>query len=63
MACSRSALRVSCADARLLASWWGVVARESYDGLGDPDGHKHPGIMSMYCGRQIRAAWVTGQPR
>ncbi len=43
--------------------WWGVVARESYDGVGDPDGHKHPGIMSMYCGRQIRAAWVSGQPR
>jgi hypothetical protein len=43
--------------------WWGVVARESLDHLDDPDHSHHPGAKSAYCGRQIRAAWVTGQPR
>ncbi|MEK8033449.1 hypothetical protein AACH06_21730 [Ideonella sp. DXS29W] len=43
--------------------WWGVVARESTDGLNDDDSHRHPGVRSAYCGRQIRAAWMDGVPR
>jgi hypothetical protein len=43
--------------------WWGVLARESYQGLGDPDPHHHPGAMSAFCGREIRWAWVHGQGR
>jgi len=43
--------------------WWGVIARESMDNLDDPDHSHHPGVKSAYCGRQIRAAWVNGQPR
>lgn len=43
--------------------WWGVIARESSDGLGSDDPHLHPGARSMFCGRQIRAAWIDGIPR
>ena len=43
--------------------WWGVIARESMDNLDDLDHSHHPGVKSAYCGRQIRAAWVSGQPR
>jgi hypothetical protein len=43
--------------------WWGVLARESFDGLGSDDPREHPGARSMFCGRQIRAAWLDGIPR
>ncbi len=43
--------------------WWGVLARESWRGVGATDPHRHPGAMSVYCGREIRAAWLGGQPR
>lgn len=43
--------------------WWGVLARESLSGLRDPDAHHHPGAMSVSCGREIRAAWMSGTPR
>lgn len=43
--------------------WWGVLARQSWRGVGATDPHRHPGAMSVYCGREIRAAWRDGQPR
>jgi hypothetical protein len=43
--------------------WWGVLARVSADGLDSDDPHQHPGAKSVYCGREIRAAWVSGQAR
>ena len=43
--------------------WWGVLSRESIADLGNPDPHTHPGAMSVFCGREIRAAWITGVAR
>lgn len=43
--------------------WWGVLARFSADGLDSDDPHQHPGAKSVYCGREIRAAWISGQAR
>lgn len=43
--------------------WWGVLARESMDGVDSSDPHQGPGVKSLYCGRQIRAAWVSGKAR
>jgi hypothetical protein len=44
-------------------SWWGIIARESFQGLGDNDKHHGPGVRSVYCGREIRAAWMSGKAR
>jgi len=38
------------------ATWWGVVARLDLDTGTDPG----PGVESLYCGRRIRAAWISG---
>ncbi|WP_374563021.1 hypothetical protein [Ideonella sp.] len=43
--------------------WWGVLARESIVNLGRADKTATPAAESLYCGRQIRAAWLSGQPR
>jgi hypothetical protein len=40
--------------------WWGVLGRESFEGLGDGEGQ---GVSSAFCGREIRAAWLSGQAR
>lgn len=43
--------------------FYGMVAREQRRGAlsGDPDGK--PGVASVRCGREIRAAWSDGRPR
>lgn len=42
---------------------YGIVAREQRRGaLGDDPGDK-PGVASVNCGREIRAAWREGRPR
>ncbi len=43
--------------------WWGVISREDLLDQDNPDPHKRSGVMSAYCGRQIRAAWMTGVAR
>jgi len=37
--------------------WWGVLARLDLH-VGTEPG---PGVESMFCGRRIRAAWVSGE--
>jgi hypothetical protein len=37
--------------------WWGVLARMDLRAGAQPG----PGVESLYCGRRIRAAWVSGQ--
>jgi CubicO group peptidase (beta-lactamase class C family) len=37
-------------------AWWGVLARVDLD-VGATPG---PGVQSLYCGRRIRAAWISG---
>jgi hypothetical protein len=44
-------------------TWWGVIARESLQGIGDADKHHGPGVRSVYCGREIRGAWMSGKAR
>jgi len=39
-------------------NWWGVLARLDLNTRTQPG----PGVESLYCGRRIRAAWVTGIP-
>jgi len=43
--------------------WWGIVARESFAGLRSGGDGDRPGAQSVYCGREIRAAWLSGQAR
>ncbi len=38
--------------------WWGTLAREDHS-----DSTVGQGARSTYCGRQIRAAWLSGRPR
>jgi hypothetical protein len=38
--------------------WWGTLAREDH-----ADSSVGQGVRSTYCGRQIRAAWLSGKPR
>jgi CubicO group peptidase (beta-lactamase class C family) len=40
-------------------SWWGVLARVDWHVASKPG----PGVESLYCGRQIRAAWLDGRAR
>jgi len=41
-------------------TWWGVLARvDLRDVCQDPG----PGVASLYCGREIRAAWLSGRAR
>ncbi|HJV95108.1 MAG TPA: hypothetical protein VJ608_03690 [Albitalea sp.] len=43
--------------------WWGIVARHDNTGTGDPDPAQRPGVQSVYCGREIRAAWLSAKAR
>ena len=47
------------ADKRL----YGMVAREQRHGVMSGDPSDKPAIASVDCGREIRAAWMDGQPR
>jgi hypothetical protein len=47
------------ADRRL----YGIVAREQRNGVLDGDASEKPAAASVACGREIRAAWMDGQPR
>ena len=38
-------------------AWWGVLARSA------KNSDEQEGVASMKCGRQIRAAWSSGEPR
>jgi CubicO group peptidase (beta-lactamase class C family) len=40
-------------------TWWGVISRFDAGVRSEPG----PGVESLYCGRDIRAAWVSGQAR
>jgi len=42
------------------ARWWGVLARVDLRHVGADPGS---GVRSLYCGRDIRAAWVSGRAR
>lgn len=42
--------------------FYGILAREDHQGAGDTsDPTDRPAIASVHCGRQIRAAWISGQ--
>jgi hypothetical protein len=43
--------------------FYGLVAREQRSGLLNGDASEKPAVASVACGRQIRAAWMDGQPR
>ena len=43
--------------------WWGIVARQDNTGTGNPDPAQRPGVQSVYCGREIRAAWLSAKAR
>lgn len=43
--------------------FYGVVAREQRRGALSLDGGEKPAVASVACGREIRAAWLDGQPR
>ncbi|HEV6967896.1 hypothetical protein [Roseateles sp.] len=47
------------ADRRL----YGIVAREQRNGVLGGDGQEKPAVASVDCGREIRAAWMDGEPR
>jgi hypothetical protein len=42
---------------------YGLLAREERSGFITGDPGDRPGVMSVACGRLIRAAWNDGQPR
>lgn len=43
--------------------FYGLVAREQRHGVLSMDAGEKPAVASVGCGRQIRAAWLDGQPR
>jgi len=43
--------------------YWGVLARYSVTGTGNADPMQRPYVQSVMCGRQIRAAWLSGVAR
>jgi len=43
--------------------FYGLVAREQRHGVMSGDPSDKPAIASVDCGREIRAAWMDGQPR
>jgi len=43
--------------------FYGIVAREQRHGVMSGDPSDKPAVASVNCGRQIRAAWMDGQPR
>jgi hypothetical protein len=43
--------------------WWGVLARYSTNGSGDPNPALRPYMQSVQCGRLLRAAWLDATPR
>jgi hypothetical protein len=42
---------------------YGIVAREQRRGAMSDDSADKPAVASVDCGREIRAAWMNGQPR
>ena len=42
---------------------YGIVGRESRHGLFSDEGEEKPGAQSVACGREIRAAWMSGSVR
>jgi hypothetical protein len=40
--------------------WYGLVARVSMSGITSTDSFEKPAVQSVYCGRRIRTAWLTG---
>jgi hypothetical protein len=43
--------------------FYGIVARESHDGVASGDVSEKPAVASVDCGRLIRAAWMDGHAR
>jgi hypothetical protein len=43
--------------------FYGMVAREQRHGVMSGDPGDKPGVVSVDCGREIRAAWMDGRPR
>jgi len=43
--------------------YYGIVARTSHDGALSDDLSKKPYFVSIACGRDIRAAWLSGEAR
>lgn len=44
-------------------TWYGMVVRDSFKHLLGGDESEKPGVQSVYCGRLIRKAWLTGLPQ
>jgi len=42
---------------------YGIVGRESRHGLFSAEDEEKPGVQSVNCGREIRAAWMSGEAR
>jgi hypothetical protein len=40
--------------------WYGLVARVSAGGVSSTNTFEKPAVQSVYCGRRIRSAWLTG---
>lgn len=41
--------------------WYGVLAREQRRGIRQAEEQDRPAVLSVDCGRQIRAAWMSGR--
>ena len=43
--------------------YYGIVGRESHRGMMASDEEERPAVQSVDCGRDIRAAWLTGKAK